>query len=83
MSIDYFFNTSISYFFHFQHTQGTVDSGHFCLSGYNEVLMIRRIVERHKIHAVELLMGKELPAEDILYGLPHCNDQVRQWKVII
>lgn len=31
---------------------GTVDSGHVCLSGYNEVLMLRRLPEAHKKYAM-------------------------------
>ena len=51
---------------------GTVDSGHLCISGYNEVVMLRRLPERHKEHALSLLKGKgqELCYNE-LYELPH------------
>ena len=50
--------------------QGTVDSGHLCLSGYNEVVMLRRLMERHKCHAIQLLTGTS-DSHSTLYGLPH------------
>jgi len=58
------------YSFHFS---GTVDSGHLCLSGCNEVIMLRRMPERNKKHALYLLNGKEenRTSYDALYGLPH------------
>ena len=39
-----------------QDGHGTVDSGHTCLSGYNEVVMLRRMPEVHKIRALDILM---------------------------
>ncbi|KAL9189365.1 hypothetical protein ACHAXT_009040 [Thalassiosira profunda] len=58
-------------FTHFhQDGHGTVDSGHLCLSGYNEVVMLRRLTERHKCHALNLLTGTSEP-HSTLYGLPH------------
>jgi hypothetical protein len=45
-------------FTHFhQDGHGTVDSGHLCLKGYNEVVMLRRLTERHKKHALMILTG--------------------------
>ena len=45
-------------FTHFhQDGHGTVDSGHLCLNGYNEVVMLRRLTERHKKHALLVLTG--------------------------
>jgi hypothetical protein len=31
---------------------GTVDSGHLCLSGYNEVVMLRRLPKGHDVNAI-------------------------------
>lgn len=56
--------------------QGTVDSGHLCLSGYNEVVMLRRLPERHKCRALELLNGSSHSSYSALYGLPHRDDLV-------
>lgn len=54
---------------------GTVDSGHLCLSGCNEVVMLRRLTEQRKCHAIQLLTGvDEEVAHSILYGLPHNNE---------
>lgn len=56
---------------------GTVDSGHLCLSGYNEVIMLRRMPEEHKHRALYLLNGEKSCVDangcayDGLYGLPH------------
>jgi hypothetical protein len=38
-----------------QDGHGTVDSGHSCLSGYNEVIMLRRLPECHKRQACQLI----------------------------
>lgn len=66
-------------FTHFhQDGHGTVDSGHLCIEGYNEVIMLARMDEINKKHALHLLTcsdrrkGKDLNF-DALYGLPH-ND---------
>ncbi|KAL7553995.1 hypothetical protein ACHAWF_017589 [Thalassiosira exigua] len=70
--------TPPSSFTHFhQDGHGTVDSGHLCLAGYNEVVMTRRLTERHKCHALHLLTGTRRP-HDILYGLPH-QDEVSSY----
>jgi hypothetical protein len=53
-----------------QDGHGTVDSGHWCMTGYNEVVMLRRLTERHKCHAVKLLTGTT-DSYATLYGLPH------------
>ena len=67
--------TPPSSFTHFhQDGHGTVDSGHLCLSGYNEVVMLRRLPERHKCHALELLNGSSSSSHSALYGLPHRDD---------
>ena len=59
--------------------KGTVDSGHLCLSGYNEVVMLRRLPERHKCNALNLLTGSSQSSHDTLYGLPHRDNLVRQF----
>ena len=38
-----------------QDGHGTVDSGHSNLSGYNEVVMLRRLPECHKLNACALI----------------------------
>jgi hypothetical protein len=38
-----------------QDGHGTVDSGHSCLTGYNEVIMLRRLPECHKQQACQLI----------------------------
>ena len=58
-----------------QDGNGTVDSGHYCLSGYNEVVMLRRLPERHKAEAARLLPNRG--CYDALYKFPHENGQVR------
>ena len=58
-----------------QDGHGTVDSGHFCYRGYNEVVMLRRLPERHKHNALRLLQGSSSRSSSGLYGKPH--DQVR------
>ena len=66
-----------------QDGHGTVDSGHTVISGYNEVVMLRRLPEIHKIKACMMMPGLENAqlrcAEDILYGFPHddCDEGVR------
>eukprot|EP00934_Nitzschia_sp_Nitz4_P008353 Nitzschia sp. Nitz4//scaffold74_size92883//47486//53507//NITZ4_004826-RA/size92883-augustus-gene-0.13-mRNA-1//-1//CDS//3329557604//8343//frame0 len=71
--------TPPSTFTHFhQDGHGSVDSGHLVISGYNEVVMLRRMTERHKRHALWILTGKTSPADkatqkyfDGLYSEPH------------
>jgi hypothetical protein len=62
-----------------QDGHGTVDSGHQCLRGYNEVVMLRRLTETHKINAIRILNGKDSSIDeyDALYGLPHAEKFVR------
>jgi hypothetical protein len=50
---------------------GTVDSGHLCLEGYNEVVMLRRIPHCHSNKALELLRVATLKV------LPHNRPGVR------
>ena len=51
-----------------QDGSGAVDSGHTCLKGFNEVVMLRRLPEEHKRNAM-----KDLPSA--VDDLPH-NHQV-------
>ena len=67
-------------FTHFhQDGHGTVDSGHLCISGFNEVVMLRRLTERHKKHALWILSGKKPGGFhfDGLYSMPHGDGLVR------
>lgn len=59
-----------------QDGHGTVDSGHQCLAGYNEVIMLRRMTEAHKQKAIYILKGKDPLYYDALYGLPHSEGAV-------
>jgi hypothetical protein len=82
-------------FTHFhQDGHGTVDSGHLCISGFNEVIMLRRLTERHKRHALWILSGKQPNGShfDGLYSVPHgdglvgvqcvvCSKNHLVWKV--
>jgi len=70
-----------------QDGHGTVDSGHCCLEGYNEVVMLRRLPERHKLHATTLLPNQG--EYDALYTFPHgigkkpdwpTNDTIKAWQ---
>lgn len=77
-------------FTHFhQDGHGTVDSGHQCLAGYNEVVMLRRLPDARKKHSLELLhqwgngddkerQGKDNieRSYDALYSLPHGDENV-------
>ena len=54
-----------------QDGHGSVDSGHQCIQGYNEVVMLRRLPEIHKKNAMNILCGNL--DYDALLGLPHRN----------
>lgn len=65
-------------FTHFhQDGYGTVDSGHQCLAGYNEVVMLRRMSNDRKHHSLEILNGNagrdDKRLYDALYGEPHSD----------
>jgi hypothetical protein len=65
-----------------QDGHGTVDSGHIALSGYNEVLMLRRLPERHKVEACKALpdgMDKKGNQYDGMFGLPHDQCIAHGW----
>jgi len=78
--------TPPSSFTHFhQDGFGTVDSGHLCLAGYNEIVMLRRLPHDHKENAMNILTGRHRsedsskPRYDGLYKLPHGADNVSLW----
>jgi hypothetical protein len=68
-----------------QDGHGTCDSGHLALSGDNEVVMLRRLPERHKVEACKHLpnvMDAKGNTYDGMYGLPHDQaDQDGQRKI--
>lgn len=49
---------------------GTVDSGHLCLSGYNEVVLLRRLPKGHDVNAIHA-DGKGF------FVMPHAEALVR------
>ena len=55
-----------------QDGHGTVDSGHSCLAGYNEVVMLRRLPDEHKRNAMDYLPE----GHDALYEKPHDHKKV-------
>ena len=62
-------------FTHFhQDGHGTVDSGHLCMGGFNEVVILRRIPTRHKVNALSLLTKTRW---DGLFREPHDDQMVR------
>lgn len=66
-------------FTHFhQDGHGTVDSGHQCLRGNNEVVMLRRLDEANKRRALKILCGSCL-SYDALYGKPHDAGEKPLW----
>jgi len=68
-----------------QDGHGTVDSGHLCIGGYNGVVMLRRLTERHKEHALWILSGRRLDGHYYggLYTEPHGDGLVRQVAQIV
>ena len=52
---------------------GTVDSGHMNLHGYNEVIILRRLPEIHQINA-----GKKMGMENLTV-LPHDRRKSMKW----
>lgn len=59
-----------------QDGHGTIDSGHTCISGYNEVLILRRLPEQHKLRACSMIPSRQdvsavRQAKNMLYRLPH------------
>ena len=65
-----------SYTYFYQDGNGTFDSGHLCVSGYNEIIMLRRLTECHKRHALWLLTSDVKKTDtffDGLYGQPHSD----------
>ena len=75
--------TPPSSFTHFhQDGFGTVDSGHLCLAGYNEIIMLRRLPLDHQVTAMNILTrgrcsnDPTMPQYDGLNRLPHGLDNV-------
>ena len=70
-----------------QDGHGTVDSGHSNLCGYNEVVMLRRLSECHKLNACVLIPqhGDDCKptnqAVNMLYQMPHADEwkEAPQW----
>jgi hypothetical protein len=59
-----------------QDGHGTVDSGHSCIAGLDEVVMLRRLPEDHKRNACRMVptfkeCRKDDKAQNMLYRLPH------------
>ena len=54
---------------------GTVDSGHLCLSGYNEVVMLRRLPKGHDLNALHADVNGflEMPHADLLVRISSCD----------
>lgn len=52
---------------------GTVDSGHYVVDGFNEVVILSRLPERHKFNAVDIMNNTLKSNYSPLYNLPH-ND---------
>ena len=48
---------------------GTVDSGHLCLSGYNEVILLRRLPTGHDRNAMVNALGGDV------FETPHHNEE--------
>lgn len=53
--------------------------------GFNEVVMLRRLPERHKLNALDLLRGDGKGEKyDGLYGLPHADvRELLLWTLLI
>ena len=72
----YLYATPPGSFTHFhQDGHGTVDSGHLCIHGHNEVIVLRRVPECHKRNALGILLGGEatgsMTAESAMFHQPH------------
>ena len=59
-----------------------MDSAHVCLSGYNEVVMLKRLSEDDKRQALEVLDQSSHFTNEALYGLPHDRDDSVSYCVI-
>ena len=51
-----------------QSGQGTLDSGIVCISGFIEIVMLRRLPERHKQNALAVLYGQGKSTIPSLYA---------------
>jgi hypothetical protein len=60
-----------------QDGHGTVDSGHTCLKGHNEVVLLRGSMPGNcKIKACSLIPGAPGDGSKVLYTLPHQEGEV-------
>jgi hypothetical protein len=71
-----------------QDGHGTVDSGHSNLCGFNEVVMLRRLPECHKLQACQKIptLANDISEEEAvncLYKLPHDDGRVSQCNFAI
>jgi len=58
--------------------KGTVDSGHFCAAGYNEVVMLARNDPPHLRGAMKLMKRNSVvQADALLYESPHDKHQTQ------
>ena len=51
-----------------QSGQGTLDSGIVCINGFIEIVMLRRLPERHKQNALAVLYGQDKSTIPNLYA---------------
>lgn len=59
--------------------KGTVDSGHFCAAGFNEVVMLARHDPPHLRGAMKKIKkGNVIQADALLYSSPHDKLQPRR-----
>ena len=56
----------------FYRPQGTLDSGHFCLSGWNEVIMLKQLPDNHLKNACETFFKNG----DMVYSEPNFSGKV-------
>lgn len=59
-----------------QDGRGTVDSGHYVVDGYNEVIMLRRLPPRHKQKIMNTDLGVCAKEFDKSFALPHSDQTV-------
>ena len=59
-----------------QDGRGTVDSGHYVVDGYNEVIMLRRLPQRHKQQIMRVDLGITSSEFDKSFALPHSDQNV-------
>ena len=62
---------------------GTVDSGHMCLSGYNEVVIFRRLPRDYDKSAINQDTGTDDVGCETLYEMPHADKLVSRVLVLM